>query len=151
MGTIVMTRGPTLIPAGLSTVTARTTIVTGSSTTTVPSTRRPHRYWFRPRVKTKRSRPVWLMPTARLPSRPSNATNAGTAISRPYTLMVFPVVSPVALTLETSDGMGGPLVWTGALFGTAWEDRRDRSYDIYFNRLDPAGKQNGSGHSHHEQ
>jgi hypothetical protein len=54
-----------------------------------------------------------------------------------------PVVTPVALTLDASDGMAGPLVWTGAVFGTAWEDRRDRSYDVYFNRLDHSGKKLG--------
>jgi hypothetical protein len=54
-----------------------------------------------------------------------------------------PVVEPVSLTSDASDGMGGPLVWTGALFGTAWEDRRERSYDIYFNRLDIEGKKLG--------
>jgi Putative metal-binding motif len=54
-----------------------------------------------------------------------------------------PAVSPVALTLESSDAMAGPIVWTGATFATAWEDRRDRSYDIYFNRLDPSGKKLG--------
>ena len=53
------------------------------------------------------------------------------------------VVAPVALTQEASDGMAGPVLWTGALYGTAWEDRRDQSYDIYFNRLDSNGRKMG--------
>ncbi|HEY5960635.1 MAG TPA: hypothetical protein VIV60_28975, partial [Polyangiaceae bacterium] len=39
-----------------------------------------------------------------------------------------------------SDAIAGPLVWTGSLYGTVWEDRRDTSYDIYFNRLDVYGQ-----------
>jgi hypothetical protein len=53
------------------------------------------------------------------------------------------VITPTRLTLESSDGMAGPLVWTGAFFATAWEDRRERSYDIYFNRLDLSGNKLG--------
>ncbi len=37
----------------------------------------------------------------------------------------------------------GPIVWTGAMFGTAWEDARTGNYDIYFNRLDKDGKKLG--------
>lgn len=44
------------------------------------------------------------------------------------------------ITLPASDSLAGPLVWTGSIYGTAWEDRRDTSYDIYFNRLDANGK-----------
>lgn len=44
------------------------------------------------------------------------------------------------LTLAANDSVAGPLIWTGSLYGTAWEDRRERSYDIYFNRLDASGK-----------
>lgn len=49
-------------------------------------------------------------------------------------------VDSTSLTLPVSDGMAGPLIWTGSVYGTAWEDRRERSYDIYFNRLDINGK-----------
>lgn len=49
-------------------------------------------------------------------------------------------VPAVALTSAANDSSAGPLVWTGSVFGTAWEDRRDQSYDIYFNRLDASGK-----------
>src|SRR5512133_2237866 len=44
------------------------------------------------------------------------------------------------LTLAAHDSVAGPLIWTGNIYGTAWEDRRERSYDIYFNRLDASGK-----------
>lgn len=45
-----------------------------------------------------------------------------------------------SITLPASDSLAGPLLWTGSIYGTAWEDRRDTSYDIYFNRLDINGK-----------
>jgi hypothetical protein len=50
------------------------------------------------------------------------------------------VVKGTPLTLAANDSGAGPLVWTGSVFGTAWEDRRETSYDIYFNRLDAYGK-----------
>lgn len=53
------------------------------------------------------------------------------------------VTAPKRITPENSDAMAGGLVWTGAVFGTAWEDRRDESYDIYFNRLDASGNKLG--------
>ena len=42
-----------------------------------------------------------------------------------------------------SDTFTGPIVWTGAEFGTTWEDRRDNNYEIYFNRLNKDGKKLG--------
>ncbi len=47
------------------------------------------------------------------------------------------------VTNISSDTFTGPIVWTGAEFGTAWEDRRDGNYEIYFNRLDANGKKLG--------
>lgn len=44
---------------------------------------------------------------------------------------------------KNSDTYGGPVVWTGNQFGIAWMDRADNDYEIYFNRLDPAGKKFG--------
>lgn len=44
------------------------------------------------------------------------------------------------ITNVPSDTFTGPVVWTGAIFGTAWEDRRDNDYEIYFNRFDADGK-----------
>jgi len=49
-------------------------------------------------------------------------------------------VPATTLTSAANDSAAGPLVWTGSVFGTAWEDRRETSYDIYFNRLDGLGK-----------
>ncbi len=49
-------------------------------------------------------------------------------------------VPPTSLTSAANDSVAGPLLWTGSVFGTAWEDRREKSYDIYFNRLDALGK-----------
>jgi hypothetical protein len=42
-----------------------------------------------------------------------------------------------------SDTFAGGLVWTGNIFGTAWEDRRDGDYEIYFNRLNAQGQKLG--------
>ncbi|MCA9600321.1 MAG: hypothetical protein KC776_43755 [Myxococcales bacterium] len=47
------------------------------------------------------------------------------------------------ITNIPSDTFTGPIVWTGAEFGTAWEDRRDNDYEIYFNRVDALGKKLG--------
>jgi hypothetical protein len=48
-----------------------------------------------------------------------------------------------AITNLPSDTFTGPIVWTGKIFGTAWEDRRDNDYEIYFNRLDKNGDKLG--------
>jgi hypothetical protein len=47
------------------------------------------------------------------------------------------------ITNVPSDTFTGPIVWTGNIFGTAWEDRRDNDYEIYFNRIDAGGKKLG--------
>ncbi len=54
-----------------------------------------------------------------------------------------PTVGPLPLTNVGSDSYAGPLVWTGSMFATAWEDRRSHDYEIYFNRLDREGKKLG--------
>jgi hypothetical protein len=43
------------------------------------------------------------------------------------------------LKVSNSDGMGGPLAWTGDRFGVAWQERRDGDYEIYFRLLDATG------------
>ncbi len=48
------------------------------------------------------------------------------------------------LTSVNNDNFTGPVVWTGAVFATVWEDRRDNDYEIYFNRMDPSGKKLGA-------
>lgn len=47
------------------------------------------------------------------------------------------------LALVNSDTFAGPLWWTGQWFATAWEDRRNEDYEIYFNRLDADGNKLG--------
>ncbi len=47
------------------------------------------------------------------------------------------------IALVNSDTFAGPIVWTGRAFASAWEDRRDRDYEIYFNRLDSEGNKLG--------
>src|SRR5690606_2677357 len=39
----------------------------------------------------------------------------------------------VDIALTNSDTFAGPLIWTGNAFASAWEDRRDENYEIYFN------------------
>ncbi|MCA9634313.1 MAG: putative metal-binding motif-containing protein, partial [Myxococcales bacterium] len=57
--------------------------------------------------------------------------------------------SPLATFPETpitnvnNDNFTGPVVWTGAVYATVWEDRRDADYEIYFNRFDPGGNKLG--------
>src|SRR5690606_6468594 len=53
------------------------------------------------------------------------------------------VVPETRITNVNSDTFTGPLVWTGAVFGAAWEDRRDNDFEIYFNRLDRSGQKLG--------
>ena len=47
------------------------------------------------------------------------------------------------ITSVNNDTFTGPVVWTGAMFATAWEDRRDNDYEIYFNRFDKDGNKLG--------
>lgn len=49
----------------------------------------------------------------------------------------------VPVTKVNTDAFSGPVVWTGSVFATAWEDRRDGDYEIYFNRLASDGQKLG--------
>jgi len=50
------------------------------------------------------------------------------------------VVEETPVTSTNSDNYTGPLVWTGSMFATAWEDRRvGDTYEVFFNRLNEAG------------
>lgn len=44
-------------------------------------------------------------------------------------------VSEQRITNTTVDAMEGRTVWTGGAYGVAWSDRRDGSWEVYFNRL----------------
>lgn len=52
-------------------------------------------------------------------------------------------VPPLAETHVNTDSLAGPVVWNGAVFASAWEDRRDGDYEIYFNRFDQRGNKLG--------
>lgn len=52
-------------------------------------------------------------------------------------------VPPFAVTHVNTDSMAGPVVWNGAVFASAWEDRRDGDFEIYFNRFDQLGNKLG--------
>ena len=47
------------------------------------------------------------------------------------------------ITNHNSDAYAGGITWTGAVFGTAWQDRRDNNYEIFFNLLGPDGSKLG--------
>jgi putative metal-binding protein/slime mold repeat-containing protein len=49
----------------------------------------------------------------------------------------------VPVTEVNSDTFAGPIVGRGSVFATAWEDRRDQNYEIYFNRLNVQGEKLG--------
>lgn len=49
----------------------------------------------------------------------------------------------VPVTEVNSDTFAGPIVGRGSIFATAWEDRRDEDYEIYFNRLNTRGEKLG--------
>lgn len=54
--------------------------------------------------------------------------------------IVFPAVE---IAKVNSDTYAGPLIWTGNVFATTWEDRRDDNFEIYFNRFDDIGNKLG--------
>jgi hypothetical protein len=49
------------------------------------------------------------------------------------------------VTTTPNDAFGASLAWNGRVLGAVWQDRRDPSggYEIYFNRLTPAGERLG--------
>jgi hypothetical protein len=53
------------------------------------------------------------------------------------------IASTRAVTDVNSDTFAGPIVGRGAIYATAWEDRRDEDYEIYFNRLNTSGEKLG--------
>ncbi len=50
---------------------------------------------------------------------------------------------PIKVAEVNSDTFAGPVVGRGSVFATAWEDRRDQDYEIYFNRLNTRGEKLG--------
>jgi len=53
------------------------------------------------------------------------------------------VVSAINITQTSTDSFGGPVLWTGSVFATAWEVRGEQGYDIRFNELDARGQKMG--------
>jgi hypothetical protein len=56
------------------------------------------------------------------------------------------LIAETPITLTNSDAFTGPIVWTGSLFGMAWEDHRfgvEQNYEILFNRFGPDGQKLG--------
>ena len=47
------------------------------------------------------------------------------------------------LTKVNNDTFAPRMAFSGSVAGVAWEDRRDQNYEIYFNRLTPAGEKMG--------
>jgi len=53
-------------------------------------------------------------------------------------------VVPISSVSQTANNsFGGPLIWTGSAFASAWEVHSENAYDIYFNQLDIRGKKLG--------
>lgn len=50
------------------------------------------------------------------------------------------VVSNDSVSQINSDTFAGDLTWTGSVFATAWESRKDGDYEIYFKRLSADGE-----------
>jgi hypothetical protein len=48
-----------------------------------------------------------------------------------------------SVTNHNSDAYAGNIAWTGASFGTAWQDRRNGNYEVFFNLLGPDGDKLG--------
>jgi hypothetical protein len=49
----------------------------------------------------------------------------------------------VSVAEVNNDTFAGPIVGRGSIFATAWEDRRDDDYEIYFNRFNTRGEKLG--------
>jgi hypothetical protein len=49
----------------------------------------------------------------------------------------------IAVAEVNNDTFAGPIVGRGSIFATAWEDRRDDDYEIYFNRFNTRGEKLG--------
>jgi hypothetical protein len=71
--------------------------------------------------------------------RIASSQNSFTSLS-PGQLTLGPVI---AVPEVNSDTFAGPIVGRDAVFATAWEDRRDEDYEIYFNRLNTRGEKLG--------
>jgi hypothetical protein len=50
------------------------------------------------------------------------------------------VIGPSPITNVNSDTFSGPIIWADGVYATAWEDRRDDDFEIYFNLLNSAGE-----------
>ena len=54
------------------------------------------------------------------------------------------LIAETPITNVVGTTFTGPIVWTGAMFGTTWEDRRtELNFEIWFNRLDAKGNKLG--------
>lgn len=60
-----------------------------------------------------------------------------------YDSLASNVISAINITQTSTESGGGPLIWTGSVFATAWEVRGEGGYDIRFNELDAHGQKMG--------
>lgn len=54
-----------------------------------------------------------------------------------------PQIPATNISQTSNNSYGGPLIWTGSVFATAWEVRAEKGYDIFFSQLDVNGKKLG--------
>jgi hypothetical protein len=73
----------------------------------------------------------------------SGQANRWNALLAGFDRDASPVVPETQISKVSSDTFAGGLVWTGSMFGSVWDDRRDGDYEVYFNRLDADGNKLG--------
>jgi hypothetical protein len=60
-----------------------------------------------------------------------------------YDILGFSKLPTKNISQTSNNSYGGPLIWTGSAYATAWEVRGEKGYDIVFNQLDVNGKKLG--------
>ena len=57
-------------------------------------------------------------------------------------------ISTTNVSQTSNDSFGGPLVWNGSVFATAWEDRGEKGYDIYLQSARRQRQKTGARRTH---
>ena len=60
-----------------------------------------------------------------------------------YDIFGFSQIPTKNISQTSNNSYGGPLIWTGSAYATAWEVRAEKGYDVVFNQLDSDGKKLG--------
>lgn len=82
---------------------------------------------------------------SRFDGSPTDATDATVNADAPIDAQQPTIGPDLPVTANNGNSSRLPsLVWTGALFGLAWQDQRDGNDEVYFARLDADGTKQGS-------